>query len=64
MVFWVPVQFVVGLNMFRLLKKGNKNSAFKWVSLYTAIAALFMIFEIIMYSNLLPCSICVTRTYC
>ena len=54
MVFWVPVQFVVGLNIFRLLKKGNTNRAFKWVSLYTAIAILFMIFEIIMYSKLLP----------
>ena len=54
MVFWVPAQFVVGLNTFRLLKKGNTNSAFKWVSLYTVIAILFMIFEIIMYSKLLP----------
>ena len=54
MVFWVPAQFVVGLNTFRLLKKGNTNSAFKWVSLYTVIATLFMIFEIIMYSKLLP----------
>ena len=49
--FWVPAQFVVGLNTFRLLKKGNTNSAFKWVALYTTLAILYMIFEIIMSDN-------------
>ena len=51
MVLWVPAQFVVGLNTFRLLKKGNTNSAFKWVALYTTLAILYMIFEIIMSDN-------------
>ena len=51
MVLWVPAQFVVGLNTFRLLKKGNTNSAFKWVSFYTVIAVLFMIFLITMDIN-------------
>ena len=49
--FWVPAQFVVGLNTFRLLKNGNTNSAFKWVALYTTLAILYMIFEIIMSDN-------------
>ena len=51
MVLWVPAQFVVGLNTFRLLKKRNTNSAFKWVSFYTVIAILFMIFLITMDIN-------------
>ena len=51
MVLWVPAQFVVRLNTFRLLKKGNTNSAFKWVALYTTLAILYMIFEIIMSDN-------------
>ena len=59
--FWVPAQFVVGLNTFRLLKNGNTNSAFKWVALYTTLAILYMIFEIIMSDNykaqLLPANI-------
>ena len=49
--FWVPAQFVVGLNTFRLLKIRNTNSAFKWVTLYTTLAILYMIFEIIMSDN-------------
>ena len=59
--FWVPAQFIVGMNTFRLLKKGNTNGSFKWVSLYTSIAILYMIFEIIMSDNykaqLLPSNI-------
>ena len=49
--FWVPAQFVVGLNTFRLLKKGNTNCAFMWISFYTVIAILFMIFLINMDIN-------------
>ena len=59
--FWVPTQFVVGLNTLRLLKKGNTKSAFKWVALYITLAILYMMLEIIMSDNyeaqLLPSNI-------
>ena len=48
--FWLPVQFVVGFITYILIKMRKKISAVRWVSFYTIIAVLFILFYVLIPS--------------